>query len=140
MRRKSCGKGSAGYRVSIALPKLNRANILADHLEDRPRSMFMVGDFTIYCNESYTHPPDPLVYTVGGCLSTDVQWKRFRKEWRRILDAEDIACFHMVDFQTHRQPYASWSKEKRAKFLESLHAVIRERTLMSFATTVDVEQ
>jgi hypothetical protein len=102
--------------------------------------MFMVGDFTIYCDESYSHPPDPLVYTVGGYLSTDVQWKKFRKEWRRILDTEGIQCFHMVEFQSCKPPYDSWSKEKRATFLASLHAVIHKRTLMSFATTVDVGQ
>jgi hypothetical protein len=101
--------------------------------------MVMVGDFSLYGDESYSHPPEPLVYTIGCYVSTHVQWKTFQKEWRRILDAENIEFFHMVDFQACKPPYGSWSKEKRASFLASLHAVIHKRTLMSFATTADIE-
>lgn len=98
----------------------------------------MVGDFTLYCDESYSHPPEPRAYTVGGYLSTDVQWKKFRKEWRRILEPEGINYFHMVDFQACKPPYDSWSKEKRIKFLGSLHGVIHKRTMLSFVTTADL--
>lgn len=55
--------------------------------------MVMIGDFGLYFDESYSHAPDPLVYTVGGYVSTTVQWKKFQKEWRRILDAEGIRFF-----------------------------------------------
>jgi hypothetical protein len=100
----------------------------------------MVGGFTLYCDESYTHPPDPRVYTVAGYLSTDVQWSKFRKEWRRILEAEGLDHSHMVDFQACKPPFDSWSKDKRIRFLASLHAVIHKRTIMSFATTADIEE
>jgi hypothetical protein len=99
----------------------------------------MVGDLSLYFDESYSHSPEPRVYTVGGYLSTDVQWRKFRKEWRKLLDSEGLDYFHMVDFQACKPPYGSWSKDKRAAFLASLHAVIHKRTLMSFATTADVE-
>lgn len=98
----------------------------------------MTGNFTLYCDESYSHPPEPRAYTVGGYLSTDVQWKKFRKEWRRILEPDGITYFHMVDFQACKPPYDSWSKEKRIKFLASLHEVIHARTLLSFVTTADL--
>ena len=98
----------------------------------------MVGDFSLYFDESYTHPPEPRVYTVAGYISTDIQWKKFQKEWRRILEAEGVNHFHMVDFQACKPPYDLWSKVKRARFLASLHAVIHQRTMMSFATTANV--
>ncbi len=101
--------------------------------------MCMVGDFTLYFDESYTHPPGPRVYTVAGYLSTDDQWRKFRKEWSRILESEGLDHFHMVDFQACKPPYDAWSKEKRANFLASLHAIIHKRTLMSFATNADVD-
>jgi hypothetical protein len=101
--------------------------------------IFMVGQLSLYFDESYTHPPEPLVYTVGGYLATDVKWRKFRREWHKILEAEGLDHFHMVDFQACKSPYDSWSKDKRAKFLASLHAVIHKRTLMSFATTADVD-
>jgi hypothetical protein len=101
--------------------------------------MFMIGDFTIYCDESITHPPEPRVHTVGGYLSTDVQWSKFRKEWRRILEAEGLDHFHMVDFHANKPPYGSWTKAKRVDFLKSLHDIIRKRTSLSFATSVDID-
>jgi hypothetical protein len=58
----------------------------------------MVGTLSLYFDESYNHPLEPRVYTVGGYLSTDVQWRKFRKEWSRILASEGVDHFHMVDF------------------------------------------
>jgi hypothetical protein len=100
----------------------------------------MFGDHTLYFDESYTHPPAPLVYTVAGYVSTDVQWKKFQREWRKILDADGIEYFHSVEFQANKPPYGAWTKDKRAKFLASLHAAIHKRTLMSFSTTADLAE
>lgn len=77
------------------------------------RLMLMVGDLSLYFDESYSHAPEPRVYTVGGYLSTDTQWRKFRKEWHKILEAEGVDYFHMVDYQACRPPYGSWSKNKR---------------------------
>ena len=99
----------------------------------------MIAGLTLYFDESYTHPPEPRVYSVAGYLATDIQWRKYRKEWRRILEAEGLDHFHMVDFQACKPPYGSWSKEKRIKFLAALHQVILNRTIMSFATIADVE-
>lgn len=123
---------SAG--LSPRAPRLERGF----PLDLKERLMIMVGDFSIYFDESYTQPPEPHIYTVGGYVSTDVQWKKFQREWHRILDAENIEFFHMVDFQACKPPYGAWSKDKRKDFLASLHDVIHRRTLMSFATTVNV--
>ena len=38
---------------------------------------------TLYLDESYSHPPAPLVYTVAGYIATDKKWRKFHKEWRR---------------------------------------------------------
>ena len=100
----------------------------------------MLDDHTLYFDESYTHPPAPRVYTVAGYVATDVQWKKFQREWRKILDAEGIEYFHMVDFQANNLPYGAWSIDKRARFLASLHAIIHKRTLMSFSTTADLAE
>lgn len=100
----------------------------------------MIGGFTQYFDESYTHPPEPRVHTVAGYLSTDAQWVKFRREWRRLLGAEGLDHFHMVDFQACKPPFDSWSKEKRTNFLKSLHDVIKKRTIISFATTADLDE
>jgi hypothetical protein len=101
--------------------------------------LLVIGDYTIYWDESYSHPPEPRAYTVAGYLSTAVHWKKFQKEWRRVLESEGIRFFHMVDFQACRPPYDSWSKEKRVKFLRSLHDIVHKRTILSFVTTADLD-
>jgi len=98
----------------------------------------MVGGLSLYFDESYTHAPQPRVHTVAGYLATDIQWIKFRRDWRRILESEDLDHFHMVDFQACKPPFDMWAKEKRANFLASLHTVIKDRTIISFATTADL--
>ncbi|MDT4954851.1 MAG: hypothetical protein QOJ02_2989 [Acidobacteriota bacterium] len=99
----------------------------------------MITDYTAYFDESYSHTPEPLVYTIAGYVSTNVQWKKFQKEWRRQLDGENIDFFHMVDFQACKPPYGDWPKEKRVNFLKSLHEIIHKRVTRSFATTVNID-
>lgn len=99
----------------------------------------MIAHHTAYFDESYTHAPDPLVYTIAGYVSSEIEWKKFRKEWRRQLAKENIEYFHMVDFQACKPPYGDWSKEKRIEFLKSLHATIHRRVMRSFATTVNID-
>lgn len=100
----------------------------------------MITDYTAYFDESYTHPPQPRVYTIAGYISLDVRWKKFRQEWRKQLSSENIDSFHMVDFQACKPPYGDWSQEKRISFLQSLHSIIHRRTIQSFATTVDLDE
>lgn len=99
----------------------------------------MTTDKTAYFDESYNHAPEPLVYTIAGYISTNTEWKKFQKEWRIVLARENITHFHMVDFQACKPPYGDWSKEKRIKFLKSLHRTIHRRAIRSFATTVNIE-
>lgn len=102
------------------------------------RLMVMIVDYTAYFDESYTHAPAPLVYTVAGCVSTAFEWMKFQKEWRNQLAQENIEYFHMVEFQACKPPYGDWSKEKRVKFLRSLHQTLHRRVFRSFATTVNL--
>ncbi len=101
--------------------------------------MFTIADKTAYFDESYSHTPEPLVYTVAGYISTNIEWKKFQKEWRIVLAKENIPYFHMVDFQACKPPYGDWSKEKRVRFLKSLHRTIHRRYRRSFAATVNIE-
>jgi len=55
--------------------------------------------FAAYFDESYSHPPTPLVYTVAGYVSTVQEWKRFQKEWRRELGRAGVDFFHMTTYE-----------------------------------------
>jgi hypothetical protein len=99
----------------------------------------MPVSYAVYFDESYTHPPAPRVYTVAGCLSTVFEWRKFQKEWLNQLKKENLSHFHMVDFQACKPPYGEWSREKRIKFLQSLHQTIHRRVYRSFVTTVNLD-
>ncbi len=94
---------------------------------------------TVYFDESYSHSPAPLVYTVGGYLATDRRWRKFEKEWKAVLDSESLPPFSMKDFDNpHSKTYGTWPKEKKITFLKTLHGIINKTYLMSFSTSVIV--
>jgi hypothetical protein len=93
---------------------------------------------TLYLDESYSHPPAPLIYTVAGYIATVNEWRKFQKEWRRELDRAGIDFFHMTTFEARRKEYEGWSNEKRVEVLKRLHRSIHRRILTGFASSVVV--
>lgn len=94
--------------------------------------------FTLYLDESYSHPPAPLIYTVAGYIATDTEWRKFKKEWRRELDRAGIDFFHMAKYEARKKEYEGWSNEKRVEVLKRLHRTIHRRILTGFAASVVV--
>lgn len=92
----------------------------------------------LYLDESYSHPPTPLVYTVAGYIATDTDWRKFQKEWRRELDRAGIDFFHMAKYEARKKEYEDWSNEKRVEVLRRLHRTIHRRVLTGFASSVVV--
>lgn len=96
---------------------------------------------SVYFDESYNQPtskePDmPLVYTIGGYLSTVQQWKAFQKEWSKTLKDAGIPFFHMADYESRFGFYKDWSDEKRIEVLQKLHTIINKYVLKGFATSI----
>lgn len=93
---------------------------------------------TLYLDESYSHPPAPLVYTVAGYIATVDEWRKFQKEWRGELDRAGIDFFHMAKYEARKKEYEDWSNEKRVEVLRRLHRTIHRRVLTGFAASVVV--
>lgn len=93
---------------------------------------------TLYLDESYSHPPAPLIYTVAGYIATINEWRKFQKEWRRELERAGIDFFHMAKYEARKKEYEGWSNEKRVEVLKRLHRTIHRRALMGFASSVVV--
>lgn len=89
-----------------------------------------------YFDESYTHAPAPLVYTLGGYISTDKQWMKFQREWGEVLNDAGIPFFHMAKFEARKKEYEGWSNEKRIQILRRLHSIIKKRVFAGFAVTL----
>jgi hypothetical protein len=91
---------------------------------------------TGYFDESYTHAPAPLVYTLGGYISTDKQWAKFQREWSEVLKDAGVPFFHMAKFEARKKEYEGWSNEKRIQILRRLHSIIKKRVFAGFAATL----
>jgi hypothetical protein len=107
-------------------------------IKPKEKLIFML---TVYFDESYNHltdkePKIPLVYTVGGYLSTVQQWIAFESEWSEVLKKENIPYFHMADFESGFSYYKGWSKEKRIRFLQKLHEIIHKYVLKGFVASI----
>lgn len=89
-----------------------------------------------YFDESYTHPPAPRVYTLGGYISTDRKWKRFQREWGSVLDVAGIPFFHMAKYEARKKEYEGWTNEKRIRILRTLHSIIKKRVMAGFAVSL----
>jgi hypothetical protein len=99
----------------------------------------LVAVLQLYMDESYSHPPAPLVYTIAGYVSESYRWSRFEREWQKVLDAEGIEFFHMKDYAHKRGAYADWTDKKRIKFLRTLQHIIKSNTEKDFAISLVVE-
>lgn len=101
-----------------------------------------------YFDESYSHKPNPLVYTVAGYISTVQEWKRFQKEWTRELRRAGVDFFHMTTFEARMKNddgkllgvgmYKDWNNEKRVEVIKRLHRTIHRRVMVGIAASVVV--
>jgi hypothetical protein len=100
---------------------------------------------TAYFDASYNHPKgksvnDPRVHTVAAYLARQDDWRKLRKEWRRVLDAYQVPFFHVREFDyarnvairgqgkiSSRSPYVGWAPEKFSLFEKGLHKVINRK-------------
>jgi len=92
----------------------------------------------MYLDESYSHSPKPLVYTIAGFVSHDWRWRRFEAEWDKALTAAGLDYFHMAEFAHRKGIYESWTEKKRQKFLRNLQYIIHSNTIIDFANSVVV--
>jgi hypothetical protein len=95
---------------------------------------------SMYIDESYSHAPQPLIYTIAGYVSEDWRWRRFETEWGKALKAYglDDVPFHMKDLAHKKGVYKDWPEKKRVKFLRTLQHVIKTNTIKDFAVSVAV--
>jgi uncharacterized protein DUF3800 len=91
--------------------------------------------FESYMDESGIHE-GAKICTVAGYYGTELAWKRFEKEWHRVLKGhglEDIG-FHAKDFWRKENgkrvvpPYDQWDDVRANRFIERLlQAILRNR-------------
>jgi uncharacterized protein DUF3800 len=95
----------------------------------------LLAMFTVYCDESGTHADSGA--TVVACyVGHAKQWQAFGREWRVLLDSEEIKILHRTDLENFRGEFKGWTDERRIDFLRRAHQIIRTRTVCGFAYAV----
>lgn len=79
-----------------------------------------------------------MAQTVGGFVAPSSNWRKLTRDWAAVLEAEDVAVFHMTDFIAARGEFASWKGDgaRSQRFLRSLVKVIRRHVHFAAASTV----
>lgn len=124
------------------------------NLEQRPYDAFehwcgslfksgrdLVPVFTIYCDDSGTHP-ESRVAAVGGYVGQVVEWKRFAREWSKALRKNHIDVMHRTDLEGFKGEFLEskgWNPDKRKDLLQVLHPIIKERTEVAIGAAVLTE-
>jgi hypothetical protein len=79
--------------------------------------------------------------TVAGAVAPVKKWKRFADDWATVLKREMVSGFHATDFASSLGEYTGWKgdKERRAKFLSDLGALVKRDANKLFAVTVEMD-
>jgi hypothetical protein len=91
-----------------------------------------------YFDESGIHSGCPAL-TVAGWLSTELQWKKFQKEWDDALQDAGLTYFHMTDYENRQGSYKHWTNPKREAVLKTLHKIIRKRAIIPVSASVPIQ-
>ena len=77
--------------------------------------MFVAHKITSYFDASsgQEHP----AVIVAGYISTVAQWKKFDKEWRKVLARRefDVPYFHMKEFAHSAEVFKSWKGDEHRR-------------------------
>lgn len=82
------------------------------------------------------------VCCVGGYFGGINQWKKFDRQWRKILDREGIQEFHSKKFWARDKDgnrvgvYKNWNKQRAKQFQDDLVAVIQNNRIFPFSAAV----
>lgn len=83
---------------------------------------------------------------VAGYWGSENEWRRFERAWSFILLSEGIEEFHANEFwpripgKGRIGPYAGWSDERHAGFIDRLLSVIEATKIIPFACGVVVAE
>ena len=100
--------------------------------------MFVAHKITSYFDASggQEHP----AVIVAGYISTVAQWRKFDKEWRKVLARKefDVPYFHMKEFAHSAEVFKSWKgdEHRRRRFINALIAIIARYAKAGFACMI----
>jgi hypothetical protein len=96
---------------------------------------------TFYGDDSGTHQSSRTV-TVAGYVGQVAAWKRFSREWNKVLKEFGVQQMHRADLEAFGGEYKrtkGWNEERRKKFLQRLYPIIDGHVKEPIGSAVIVE-
>jgi hypothetical protein len=77
----------------------------------------------------------------GWFISDDVRWKRFEREWRKILLEYGVTYFHMKEYAHSRGQFDGWEMgdPRRKSLMRRLTWVIKQNVMATVGRAVPVQ-
>jgi hypothetical protein len=70
---------------------------------------------------------------VAGYVSTRWRWKKFERDWGRLLREEGISAFHRTDLESFQKEFKGWTVERRDRAVKRAHKIIKKWALIGVA-------
>src|SRR6266853_2595902 len=81
-----------------------------------------------YHDDSGSHAHSPVLIR-AGYFGSEIQWNKFDRRWRSVIDSEGLREFHANRFWAHYRgkpipEYKGWDKPKCNQFISTLVEII----------------
>jgi hypothetical protein len=97
----------------------------------------LLAMLAIYVDES--GGIDTPVFSMGGFVSDETQWKRFDREWRKMLMEFRIRGMHMNELSHSQGEFKGWSKHKKDALMHRAVFIIKSRILFPVGTALSMQ-
>jgi len=70
---------------------------------------------------------------VAGYVSTRWRWKKFERDWQRLLSEEGLSAFHRTDLENLQKEFKGWTAARRDQARRKAHKIIKKWALAGVA-------
>lgn len=83
--------------------------------------------FTLYVDDSGT-APDQKVAIAAAVIAPVPAWRRFEREWRRVMQKEGFKCFHTAECvaRNGKSEFGDWDEAKRDRVIRRMKQLIKK--------------
>jgi hypothetical protein len=94
--------------------------------------------FIVYFDESGTHYKAK-AFALAGYIATAEQWIEFEREWRDLLQSENISMFHRTDLECFHNEFSEdngWNPTRRERVVRRAQGIIRRRVNIGISSSI----
>jgi len=79
---------------------------------------------------------DTPVFVMAGYVSTEIKWKKFDREWKRVLRDFGVSYFHMKDLVRSKHEFTGWSQQRKDDLIHRVVFVIKSNVMFCIGSAL----